>query len=116
MYMERAGRSCPFFVFSFFHISTLIGQRGNEMIVNVRLLEYGEAGEIRKVDVPDEFFNRAKTIDVKLDLVFHYGQNDSIPLRQYSVSVGDVIEMDNDLYMVEPIGFKKITEEEFARM
>lgn len=44
-----------------------------------------------------------------LDDIFREGQNDFNPQNKPSVSAGDVIERNNELYLVMSRGFKKIT-------
>ena len=82
------------------------------MIVDVHMLAFYEnKGTIRHVEIPDYKDERDKQ-DI-LDLVFQYGQNDFQPQNIYSVSVGDVIELDDEYWMVAPLGFKEITKEKF---
>lgn len=48
-----------------------------------------------------------------LELAFRYGQNDFQPRQMCSVSVGDVILLDGEMFMVMGGGFKKITDREY---
>lgn len=80
------------------------------MIIKVRLIANGN-GEIRSVQIPD---NTPYTN--VLNAVYRYGQNDIQPLPQCSVSVGDVIEFGNDLWMVSISGFKLITEGQYQEV
>lgn len=75
------------------------------MIVQVEQWAFGE-GEIREVNVPMAI--------VTLDQVFHYGQNDfqNVPGR-YSVSVGDIILLKGERWVIAPIGFTKLTEQAY---
>lgn len=88
----------------------------NEMTktFRVQMLAFGEPGEVREVDVP------VTQLEVCTDqpwgtlgCVFHYGQNDFQPKDHCSVSVGDVIELNDDKYAVLPVGFRKLTECEY---
>jgi len=68
-------------------------------------------GEIRLVDLP---LLAGDKIEDTLDLIFEYGQNDVQPKEFCSVSVGDVIELTDGLYyLVDSIGFKLLTQEQF---
>ncbi len=60
----------------------------------------------RLVDIPDESNWETLSIDEKLNFVFEYGQNDFQPKQCRSVSVGDVIQLGDDWYIVAPFGFE----------
>ena len=77
------------------------------MIFNVEMLAFGRPGEIREVHVPDSEITEDHFTN--LQLVFHYGQNDFQNLPHPSVSVGDVINYNNQKFLVAAIGFKNIT-------
>ncbi len=48
-----------------------------------------------------------------LDVIFHNGQNDFVPTKnRCSISVGDVIFLDGDMYIIRPIGFRQINMDE----
>ena len=80
------------------------------MIVEVEMLAFGEPGEVRKVNVPDEFCNSE---EIKLlDAVFHYGQNDFQPQNHPSVSAGDVIRWKGENHLVAGMGFRKLTDDQ----
>lgn len=79
------------------------------MIVKVRMLAFGEPGEVRNVMIPNE----TPEAEV-LDAVFHWGQNDFQPQNHCSVSMGDVIEWQDGLHIVCSVGFRKLTAEEYA--
>jgi hypothetical protein len=82
------------------------------MEVKVHMVAFSEHDSIRTVTLPEEHTVGKSSQDL-LDLVFHYGQNDFSPSDEhYSVSVGDVIELEG-FYLVLSIGFKKISEGEF---
>lgn len=73
-------------------------------------------GEVREVEIhkPDPNYAAPETI---LEEIYHFGQNDfqNVPGR-CSVSVGDVIilpiEQVDTYWMVRPLGFGQITEQE----
>lgn len=75
------------------------------MIIKTYLLAFREF-ELREVEVP----NPSGDTKELLNQVFHNGQNDFCPKDQPSLSVGDIIEL-NDYYMIAPVGFKKISVE-----
>lgn len=79
------------------------------MIFKVYQTAFGK-GEIRPVDVPNDELKDNPEHD--LERIFYYGQNDFQPRKQYSVSVGDIIEYKDKLYMVMMVGFKEITKEQ----
>lgn len=79
-----------------------------------------QVSSVRIVDVPVKELNQVLSggIDMILDLVFQYGQNDFQPKNQRSVSVGDIIVTsnefnDNEFWVVEFIGFRKLNESDF---
>ena len=78
------------------------------MQITVHLLAFTEDGPIptRTVDLPPEA--KDASAEELLDLVFKFGQNmfQSKPVR--SVSVGDVIDLDQGLFLVQGVGFKKL--------
>ena len=64
---------------------------------------------IRLVKVPTE---KLTGTEKDLDEIYYYGQNDfcqetSITTKFYSTSVGDIIEFNNELYLVADYGFIK---------
>lgn len=74
----------------------------------------------RLVTIPPHEWEAAReeSTDLKLGLVFQYGQNDfsaSNPEHNttYSLSVGDVILLDGKLYAICGIGFTEITRDQF---
>jgi hypothetical protein len=76
----------------------------------VRMTAY-DSPRIRTVHIPDDELTGATEHD--LELIFRYGQNDFQPQNCYSVSVGDVVELGDQLYMVKAMGYKLITQEEY---
>lgn len=86
------------------------------MIVKVHMLAFME-GEVREVNVPDSELPVEYRIDTLLDKVFHYGQNDFQPVaNRCSVSMGDVVELGCQLWLVAPLGFREITREKFDEL
>lgn len=88
------------------------------MITYVQMLA-NMNGETRPVTVPDHLAQNAKgDMEKLLGLVFYYGQNDFQPLPFCSVSVGDVIELTDQLllktkyFIVRPLGFAELSEQE----
>jgi len=67
----------------------------------------------RIVRIPAKQFAEAD-VTGKCELAFYYGQNDVQPLRQCSVSVGDVIVLDEGFFMCLPCGFTKLDDSLFA--
>lgn len=73
----------------------------------VRITSY-EPPRTRGVEVPND--ELTGSIEHDLELIFRYGQNDFQPIPGiYSASVGDVVEYNDQLYMVKALGFKQIS-------
>lgn len=72
--------------------------------------------ELRIVDVPGDAYQKAghDSTEAILDLIFRYGQNDFQNRPMPSVSMGDVIDFFGSFYLVEFVGFRKMSSEEFA--
>lgn len=85
------------------------------MIVRVRMWAF-QNGTVRVVNVPDDEWEQAQFVQDKLDLVFHFGQNDFQPVAAASVSVADVIELEGHRYVVKIIGFRRLTAVEYLRL
>jgi len=69
-------------------------------------------GEIREVNVPDE--NLGEDIHSDLEEIFKFGQNDFQPIKdRCSVSAGDVIDYNGQLYLILMAGFRKISAKQF---
>lgn len=79
----------------------------------VRMLAFGD-GERRPVDVSDESLIDNEPLENLLDEIFRLGQNEFQDKEFFSVSMGDVIEIDNRLFMVAEIGFNEINTKELA--
>ena len=80
----------------------------------VQMLAFGNPGEIRIVDVPenrfimDDYLNNIISLDECLEIIFRHGQNEFQSKPHPSVSVGDVIEFNNKKYKVENFGFSEV--------
>lgn len=84
------------------------------MRFEVEMLAFGNPGEIRVVNVPvQELPDPVMNKWGYLQKIYHYGQNDFQPQQHPSVSVGDVINVWNEKWLVRGIGFEKLTEEEY---
>lgn len=70
----------------------------------------GNPHETRTVRIKDPRFPNLSLFQ-KLEMVYTNGQNDSQRQNVPSVSVGDIIEMDGELHMVDRTGFKKVSQE-----
>ena len=80
------------------------------MKVLVEMLAYVDKGTFREVEIPDvEIPNQ----DALLDQVFYYGQNDFQPRQLPSVSVGDVIYLNDKKFLIKGTGFKELSDEEY---
>lgn len=85
------------------------------MIVEVEMLAFGKLGEIRKVEIPanrlceDDIQNNRISIEEALDIVFELGQNDFQPQQHPSVSMGDVVRLNNERYLCCAIGWEKLS-------
>jgi hypothetical protein len=71
----------------------------------VHLLAFSN-GKLREVELPHE-------VEPSLEQIYKYGQNDFQPQQLPSVSVGDVVQFENKLFVALPVGFKEVTIEEF---
>lgn len=81
--------------------------------IQVEMLGFGEKGVFRPVNIPEEQPNQ-DTTEGLLEAVFYWGQNDFQPSGEhYSVSVGDVIWLDGEKWLVKGAGFKKLDEAEY---
>lgn len=84
------------------------------MIVKVHMMAFGEEGEIRNVEIPDDVALECNTKWDVLDAAFRYGQNEVQRQPHLSVSSGDVAELkDGSLHVCLPIGWDDMTAEEF---
>ena len=79
------------------------------MKFKVQLIAFGEPGEIREVDVPEEKLMNL-TIEQQLELVYLAGQNEFDPQHHASVSPGDVIEYEGEHWLICEVAFRKMTQ------
>ena len=70
--------------------------------------------KIREIRVPT--MEVTGKIEQDLELVFQYGQNDFQPRQCCSLSVADVVEYGDELYVVAGCGFLKITQDEYDEL
>lgn len=77
----------------------------------VRMTAFYNPPRTREVAVPDDELRGV--VEYDLEKIFYYGQNDFQPLPICSVSVGDVVEYNDELYLCQPMGFSKITAQEY---
>jgi len=90
----------------------------NSKTFMVHLLAFDRKESFRPVTIPDEkMLTFLLTLDkeVILDSIFYYGQNDFQSQQMPSVSAGDVIFLDDEIFMIMAFGFKKITPLEYAQ-
>jgi hypothetical protein len=84
----------------------------------VYLTAFGKKDEqpkVRVVKLPIRTAMRKEKNQV-LNMIFSYGQNDIQPVNDcYSVSVGDIIEYEDELYLVSGAGFIKKGEKDEAQ-
>jgi len=71
---------------------------------------------VRPVDILDDcdemdFYRETGNCFPLLHAIFKYGQNEFQPRETYSVSVGDVVEIDGNHWVVRPTGFKQLPPE-----
>lgn len=78
------------------------------MKLKAYLFAYAGGAE-RIISIPDAELAACKTETDRLELAFYYGQNDFQPLPFPSLSVGDVVEMDGQLFRVEGCGWTNIS-------
>jgi len=84
------------------------------MIVKVHMLAFCDKGTVREVDIADRFLSLpAKEV---LGEVFKMGQNDFQPKQIPSVSMGDVIEYENQYWEIKAVGFNLIGKERFEEL
>ena len=83
------------------------------MNVPIHMLAFYEANEnvVRNVEVPDH--ELVGDIDHDMEMIYYYGQNDTIPQQMCSVSIGDVIEYNGKYWLVISFGFKEMSKEEY---
>ena len=74
------------------------------MKIKVKLTAFN-TNEIRTVEIPDREYKDDYDI---LETVYYYGQNDIQKQNTRSVSMDDIIVIDNNEYKVDLIGFTKL--------
>lgn len=78
------------------------------MIVPVLMLAFNQLPVIRQVSVDESDSKCAQPLNM-LAAVVHFGQNEVIPMDEMpSVSVGDVILLDDKPWMVDTVGFHRL--------
>lgn len=80
----------------------------------VQMLAFADPGTVREVEVPVE--KVSEKIHSLLDAIYYYGQNDFQPKNCPSLSVADVIEVDDDKYLICSFGFRKLNEQEYQEL
>ena len=90
----------------------------NELTIKVHMVANDHGESVRMVRIPADT-HMIPVVPVLpgrndvLDAVFMYGQTDFQPIEMTcTVSVGDVIELDGDLFIVMDLGFKELTRED----
>lgn len=85
------------------------------MIIEVEQWAFGN-GEIRQVNLPDDTVEpdagHEHEKDNFLDTVFYFGQKPNEQGR-YSVSVGDIIRLNNEKHLICALGFRQLTEQQY---
>lgn len=82
----------------------------------VHMLAYQPEYKTRIVEVPEDQLRKTSSGEEVLSMIFHFGQNDFRPVPDTcSVSMGDVIEYDGKLYLIKPIGYAKMTIEQYTK-
>jgi len=85
------------------------------MKFKVYLTAYSKKTDIRYVSVPKHKIDLNNSYE-SLEEIYSYGQNEIQEQQLQSVSMGDVIEFNNELFLIAPIGFQKISQEEFDNL
>lgn len=86
------------------------------MKIPVHMSAYGSKDDIRTVEIPDDEINSKTTIQRALELTFKYGQNDIQPEKHPSVSVGDVVELNNRYFICLNVGWHELKANEFKSL
>lgn len=77
---------------------------------------YDEPNVLREVEVPEHMVRCSASINDVLGLIFQFGQNDFQRRDCCSISVGDVIRYGNRNFVVQPMGFAEISEEQVEEL
>lgn len=80
------------------------------MKIQVEMLAFMDNGVFREVEIPDVEIPNQNAL---LDQVFYYGQNDFQPRPFPSVSVGDVVYLEDKKFLIKGSGFKELSEEDY---
>mgnify|MGYP001567411293 CR=1 FL=1 len=86
------------------------------MIIEVELHAFMK-GQIRRVTIPEEVWNESDDLDIRLEAVYRFGQNElamkqDLKQKLSSISVGDVIRTpDIRRFLVKPFGFEEISKD-----
>ncbi len=87
------------------------------MVVPVYMYAFnGHKGVIRYVDIIEDVTTFSKEPFFILESVVYWGQNIHQPKECYSVSVGDIILLNNKYFMILNCGFKEMSREEFEAL
>lgn len=81
--------------------------------IKVEMLAFESPMPFRQVSIPDD--PALEDVDTLLDEVFYWGQNDFQPQPCYSVSAGDVIHLPSGKWLVQSIGFFKLSKEQYQQ-
>ena len=97
-------------------MATVLNDR---VTIRVRMVAFHQPDQdgnvvIREVQVPLSQWRQCRHQDDELSLVFHNGQNDVQTIEgRSSVSCGDVIELDDKLFIVAPMSFDEMSESQY---
>lgn len=72
-------------------------------------LNFSQQGAIRHVHVPVKEIGNRSYID-DLNAIWKYGQNDVQPKAVPSVSMGDVIRLRGERYLILAVGYRRLKE------
>lgn len=71
----------------------------------VKAIITSQNNKIRNIEIPDDEVSEDEM--ELLERVFYYGQNDFQPVKNtYSLSVGDIVVLNNRLWLVKGIGWE----------
>lgn len=81
------------------------------MKINVHLTAFQRCShQIRQVEVPEN--ECTENMDIILERIYSYGQNETQPRKIRSVSAGDIIFYDGANYLILFVGFKEISKKQ----
>ena len=85
------------------------------MKFQVMMLAFHGDNTIREVFIPDQELKGKEQNDI-LNKIYHYGQNEAQPVDgKCSVSVGDVIKLNDKKFIVQPFGFSEISNDDLEK-